>query len=308
MSKLDGRRAVVFGGDGFLGRHITRALARSGATVIAVGRRARQATYLLPMGDPGQIVLADASIRDEAAVAALVAGADTVINLVGILHEKGAQDFSALHETGAGRIARLAEVAGVRRLVHISAIGADPASPSRYGKSKALGEIAVRAAFPAAIILRPSIVFGPEDSFFNRFAEMAARFHMLPLIGGGESRFQPVYVGDVAAAVLAAPDGAGQIYELGGPGIYSFRELMEMVRETLNRTVHLIPIPWSLARIQARFAECLPAPPLTRDQLIQLRRDNLVAPGASGLADLGIAPVSVEAALPFTLARFRSTP
>jgi uncharacterized protein YbjT (DUF2867 family) len=307
MNMTDRRRAVIFGGDGFIGRSVTAALARTGTTIIVASRNARSARHLLPMGDPGQIVLADATIRDDRTVAALIAGADTVINLVGILYEKRAGDFTEIHQEGAGRIARHAAVAGVRRLVHISAIGADPTCPSLYARSKGLGEADVLAAFPAATVLRPSIVVGAEDSFFNRFAELARRFHMLPLIGGGASRFQPVHVDDIAAAVGAAlikEDSAGRIYELGGPGIYSFRELMVLLRETTRERILLLQIPWSLARIQARFAEFLPAPPLTRDQLLLLRRDNVVAPNALTFAHLGIAPTPLEAVLPLILQRF----
>jgi NADH dehydrogenase len=217
-----------------------------------------------------------------------------------------------VHGELPGRIAAAARAAGVERLVHVSAIGADPASPAHYARSKAAGEAALRAAFPAAVVLRPSIVFGPEDGFFNRFAQMAKIAPALPLVGGGRTRFQPVYVGDVAEAILAAldrPELAGRTFELGGPKVYSFAELLAYTLEVTGRRRLLLPLPFPLARLQARLLEFLPTPPLTRDQVSLLERDNVVAPGAAGLAELGIQATPVEVVVPTYLRAFaRSAP
>jgi NADH dehydrogenase len=238
-----------------------------------------------------------------------VAGADAVVNLVGILAETGRQRFEAIQHRGAASIAEAAAAAGVRQLVQLSAIGADADSPSHYARSKGLGEQAVLAACPGATILRPSIVFGPEDQFFNRFAEMACTLHMLPLIGGGATRYQPVYVGDVAEAVVAAldrPEAAGRTYELGGPEILSFRQLMQLLLQEIRRPkVPLIPLPFGLASLMALFAERAPGAPLTRDQVILLKRDNVVAGDAATLHDLGIQPTALSAVLPGYLGRYR---
>ncbi|HEX7967289.1 MAG TPA: complex I NDUFA9 subunit family protein [Stellaceae bacterium] len=302
------QRVTVVGGSGFIGRYIVKRLAAKGAVVAAVSRYAAAAGFLRPMGDVGQVVPIEASLGDEAALAASVAGADAVICSVGILYERGRQTFDAVHNLGAARLARLARAAGAKRFVHISAIGADIHSPSAYGRSKALGEAAVRGAFPGAVVLRPSIVFGPEDDFFNRFAALARYLPALPLIGGGRTRFQPVYVGDVADAVVAAlehHDAPGRIYQLGGPAIYSFKELMELMLREIRRRRVLVNLPFPLARLQAAFLEWLPKPPLTRDQVRLLERDNVVAPGATGLGDLGVTPTAVELVLPTYLDRFR---
>jgi len=304
------RRATVFGGTGFIGRYVVKRLAQRGVTLSVVGRHARRGNYLQTMGDVGQIVLMDGDVGDEAFVAASMDGADLVVNLVGILAEGGKQRFDTLQHQGAGRIARLAAAAGAEHFVQFSAIGADGASTSLYAKSKADGEQAVRAAFPTAIILRPSIVFGPEDQFFNRFARMTRLSPFLPLIGGGETKFQPVYVGDVANAVLAAldrPEAAGQTYELGGPRIYSFAELMRlMLREIDRPTFPLISIPFGLASFQAAILEHLPGKLLTRDQVMMLKRDNVVSPGARTIEDLGITPTAPEVVLQSYLERFRT--
>jgi NADH dehydrogenase len=301
-------RVTIVGGSGFIGRYVVKRLAARGVVVAVVGRHAAAAGFLRPMGDVGQIALVNAGLDDEARLAAAIEGADAVISLAGILYEKGRQTFDGVMHQGAGRLARLAKAAGARRFVHVSAIGADSVSPSAYGRAKAAGEAAVRAAFPEAVILRPSIVFGPEDDFFNRFADLARYLPALPLIGGGQTRFQPVYVGDVADAAMAAldrPEAAGRIYQLGGPEVYSFRELMELVlRETRRRRL-LVSVPLSLAMIQATFLEFLPVPPLTRDQVKLLQRDNIVLPGLPELRDLGINPTAVEAVLPSYLDRFR---
>ena len=304
------RRATVFGGTGFIGRYVVKRLAQRGVTLSVVGRHARRGNYLQPMGDVGQIVLLDGDIGDEAFVAASVEGADLVVNLVGILAQGSKQRFDAVQHQAAGRLARQAAAAGVERFVQFSAIGADAASKSLYAKSKADGETAVRAAFPRAVILRPSIVFGPEDQFFNRFARMTRLSPFLPLIGGGKTRFQPVYVGDVADAALAAfdrPEAVGQTYELGGPRVYSFAELMRlMLREIDRPTFPLVSIPFGLATLQAAILEHLPGKLLTRDQVLMLKRDNVVSPGAKTIEDLGLTPTAPEVILQSYLERFRT--
>ena len=302
------RRVTVIGGSGFLGRYIVKRLAAEGPVVRVAVRNPDAALFLKPFGPVGRIVPFGTDIRDDALVSAAVAGVDAVVNLPGILHESGRQTFQAIHVDGARRVARCAREAGVSRLVHVSAIGADPASPSAYARTKAAGEAAVLEEFPGATILRPSILIGPEDRFFNRFAAMARHSPVLPLIGGGRTRFQPVYVGDVADAVMAVlrdPATAGRTYELGGPVSYSFRQLMEIMLREIDRRRLLLPLPFGLAMLQAWFLEKLPNPMLTRDQVEMLKRDNCVAEGAAGFADLGIAPKNIEIVLPTYLARFR---
>jgi uncharacterized protein YbjT (DUF2867 family) len=301
-------RVTIVGGSGFIGRYVVKRLAHRGAIVTVVGRHAGDAGFLRPMGDVGQIALFEAGIADEARLAAVVAGSDAVICAAGILYERGRQRFDLVHHQGPALLARLAKAAGAKRFVHISAIGADPAAPAAYARSKAAGETAVRAAFPTATILRPSVVFGPEDDFFNRFAALARWLPALPLIGGGLTRFQPVYVGDIADAVMAAlerHDAEGAIYQLGGPKVYSFRELMELLLREINRHRVLLPLPYGLASLQAAFLEWLPKPPLTRDQVRLLQRDNVVAVGEPGLLELGVTPTAAELILPTYLDRFR---
>ncbi len=299
---------TVFGSSGFLGRHLVRRLTKQGWTVRAAVRRPSAATFLKPMGDVGQITPIRAPVQDRDAVAAAVEGARAVINLVGILYEKGDRNFAAIHAQGAQNVAAAAAQAGVERLVHVSAIGADSRAESDYARSKAAGEAAVKTAFPGASILRPSVVFGPEDDFFNRFAAMATLSPVLPLLGGGATKFQPVYVGDVAeaiAACLADPAAQGKTYELGGPRVYSFKELMVLMLDQIGRQRLLVPWPFALADLQAAFLEKLPVPPLTRDQVKLLRRDNVVSKGALTLADLNIAPAAPESILPLYLDRYR---
>jgi len=303
------RVATVFGGSGFIGRYIVKRLAKAGWVVRVAVRDPASAHFLKPLGNVGQIVPMPVRVQDESAVAWAVEGAEAVVNLVGILYEPGGeQTFEAVQQQGPGRVAHAAAAAGVRHLVHVSAIGADPNAESAYARTKALGEQAVREAFPAAVILRPSIVIGPEDDFFNRFAAMARLSPALPLIGGGTTRFQPVYVGDVADAAMAVLDrraARGAIYELGGPRIYTFKQLMELLLKTIRRRRLLLPVPFAVADIQARFAELLPKPPLTRDQLKLLRKDNVVARDARTFADLGLSPQAIEVILPMYLDRYR---
>ena len=303
---------TVFGGSGFVGRHVVQALAKRGYRVRVAVRRPDLAGFLQPLGAVGQIHAVQANIRNRASIDRAVAGSDVVVNLVGILYETGKQSFDAVQAFGPGAIAAAAKAAGAKRFVQVSSIGADPDSPSHYARSKAAGEAAVLKAFPEAVILRPSIVFGPEDDFFNRFASMARIAPALPLIGGGLTRFQPVFVGDVAEAVALGVDGKakpGTVYELGGPEIETFKELLERVLAETGRKRILAPLPFGVARIQAYFLQLLPKPPLTVDQLRQLARDNVVSEAAIAehrtIADLGIEPQAMAAILPTYLSRYR---
>ena len=301
-------RVTILGASGFIGRYVVRDLARDGAVIAACGRNAATAGFLRPMGDVGQIATFSADLGDERALAAVVEGADAVVNLVGILYESGKQRFDLAHHRGPQKLAALAKSAGVKRLVHVSALGADANSRSAYSRSKAEGEAAVRAAFPGATILRPSLVFGPEDTFFNRFGAMARFSPVLPLIGGGATKFQPVYVGDVAdavAAVLSRNDTAGKTYELAGPAVFTLRQLFELILHVIGRKRLLMSVPFGLASLEAFFLEWLPNPLLTRDQVRLLRQDSIAAPGMPGLAELGIAPTALELILPTYLDRFR---
>ncbi len=301
-------RVAILGGAGFIGRYLVKRLAERGDVLTVGGRRAASAKYLKLKGDVGQVGLVNIAIDDEALLPAFVANNDAVINLVGILHESGGQRFDRVHHVGPARLARLAREAGVARFVHISAIGADPRSTSAYARTKAAGEEAVRDAFPTATILRPSVVFGPEDQFFNRLAALAMISPVVPVIGGGETRFQPVYVGNVADAVVRVIDDsttAGRTYELGGPKVYSLRALTELLLAEIHRRRYLLDLPFGLASLQARLMSLLPNPPLTPDQVEMLKRDNIVSSGALTLATLGITPTPVEAILPTYLDRFR---
>lgn len=303
---------TVFGGSGFVGRHLVAALARRGWRVRVAVRRPELSGHLQPLGNVGQIMPVQANVRNAESVAMACAGADAVINLVGILYNAGPQRFDAVHAEGAANIAAAAKAAGAKRLVHISAIGADPDSPSEYGRTKAEGEARVRAAFPEAIVVRPSIIFGAEDGFFNRFASLARLLPALPLIGGGHTRFQLVYVGDVAegiARLLTADEAAGQTYEFGGPEVATFKELMQFMLKTIDRRRLLVPIPWSLATAKAVVLQMLPKPLLTMDQVEQLKVDNVVSQAAikdrRTLEGLGITPQAIEGIVPSYLVRFR---
>ena len=302
------RVITVFGGSGFIGRYLVQRLARRGWLIRVAVRHPDAALFLKPLGDVGQVTPIAASLRHQDSIRAAVAGADAVVNLVGILYQRGNQRFDAIHAEGARAVAAAAAAAGARRLVQMSALGADPASPADYARSKAAGEAAAATAFPGATIVRPSVVFGPEDGFFNRFAAMARFSPALPLIGGGSTRFQPVYVGDVAEAMarMLDDDGTrGRTYELGGPRVYSFKELLELTLSTVDRRRLLLPLPFWAASLQAAVLELLPTPPLTRDQVRLLRRDNVVTPGALGLAELGITPTAAELIIPTYLDIYR---
>ncbi|HYZ22846.1 MAG TPA: complex I NDUFA9 subunit family protein [Rhodopila sp.] len=299
--------ATVFGGSGFIGRYVVKRLAKRGFVVRVAVRDTEGALFLKPMGVPGQIVPLYASLQEESAIHRAVQNADLVVNLVGMLAETANATFQAVHVDGAERIARLSAATGVKRLAHISAIGADPNSPSRYAATKGKAEQAVLGAFPAAAILRPSIVFGVEDRFFNRFAEMARLLPFMPVISG-QTKMQPVYVCDVADAVIAAlmsPQAQGRTYELGGPRVWTFRELLAFVLKNTRRDRPLVNVPMNVARLQAQIMQYLPGKPLTPDQLLLLARDNIVSPGAAGLADLGITPTPVELVVPTYLSRFQ---
>ncbi len=303
-----GRRVTVFGGSGFIGRHVAARLARQGWIVRACVRDPVAAAFLKPMGNVGQVVPMRTSLADDdAALAAAVEGADAVVNLVGILAESGTQTFKNLQADGPARLARAAKAAGAASFVQVSALGADAGSKSEYARTKAAGEAGVRAAFPAATIIRPSIVIGAEDSFFNRFARMATWLPALPLIGGGETKFQPVHVGDVAEAVVRAignPAAQGKVFEAVGPRVYTFRELMEYLLVTIDRHRGLIPVPWPIAEIQGTLLGLLPVKLMTRDQVELLKTDN-VGTGAPGLEALGISPAAMEAVAPVYLAAYR---
>ncbi len=302
------KNITLFGGSGFIGRYVVRHLARQGHVLRIAVRYPERANFLKTLGDVGQITPIPASLLHEASVRQAVEGADAVINFVGILYERGKRNFQAIHVEGARRVAAAASEVGAEALVHVSAIGADAGAPARYAKSKAAGETAVLSAYPKATIMRPSIVIGPEDDFFNRFAAMTQVSPALPLIGGGTTRFQPVYVGDVATAIaktLLEPGHAGKLYELGGPQVYSFKELMQLLLSEIARKRMLIGLPSGLASFKARFLELLPVPPLTRDQVLLLKQDNVVGAEALGFEDLGMAPQAIEAILPTYLDKYR---
>jgi NADH dehydrogenase len=316
---------TVFGGSGFLGRHLVRALAKRQYRIRVAVRRPDLAGHLQPLGQVGQIHAVQANVRHPGSVEAAVRGADIAINLVGILFERGRQRFDAVQAFGAEQVA-LAAAAHGARMIHVSAIGADPHSTAAYARAKATGEQAVRAAVPEAMIFRPSIMFGPEDDFFNKFASLARILPALPLVGGGQTRFQPVFVGDVAEAIARAVESKaigersdavlrtampGTIYELGGPEVRTFKELMEYVLKTIERRRLLIPIPFALAKLQAVFLQLLPKPLLTPDQVEMLKTDNVVSAAAAAegrtLPGLGIEPTAMEVIVPSYLWRFRKS-
>ncbi len=301
------RVATVFGGSGFVGRYLVKRLAQRGYVVRVAVRYPESALFLKPMGAVGQVVPLYASVMNEGTVERAVEGAEVVVNLVGALTESRAASFQAIHTEGAERIARLSAAAGVRCLVQISAIGADPNSRSRYAATKGKAEQAVRAAFPSAVILRPSLVFGLEDKFFNRFADIARIAPFMPVIAG-ETRMQPVFVGDVADAAMAAIGSTelqGKVYELGGPRVWTFREILAYILKATRRDRRLVNIPMGMARVQAAILEHVPGKPLTQDQLLMLSSDNVVSDGALGLTDLGVVPTPVELVVPGYLSRYQ---
>jgi uncharacterized protein YbjT (DUF2867 family) len=299
--------ATVFGGSGFVGRYVVKRLAAAGYIVRVAVRDPEGAMFLRPMGRVGQIVPLYANLGQKGTLQRAVEGAELVVNLVGILAERKPGHFNQIHAEGAGHIAQLATEFGVSRMVHLSAIGADPSNPSAYGQSKAAGEAAVLAAYPGATILRPSLVFGMEDKFFNRFAVMAQVLPVMPVIHG-DTDMQPVYVGDVADAVMAAltrPEAPGQTYELGGPRVLSFLEILQYILTVTKRRRSLFNVPMGLAQLQGRLGELIPTKPFTRDQLLMLSQDNVVAPGAHNLASLGIGATPLELIVPEYLERYR---
>jgi uncharacterized protein YbjT (DUF2867 family) len=304
---------TIYGGSGFIGRHVVRALAKTGARMRIAVRRPELAGFLQPLGGVGQIIPVQANVRFPDSLLAPAKGADAVINLVGILAPSGKQTFKAVQDEGARHVAEAARAAGANVLVHGSAIGADPDSPSVYARTKAAGEAAVKEVFPDAVITRPSVVFGPGDGFFNRFAALARLSPALPLIGGGKTKFQPVFAGDVAKAVMASLTGkaqTGAVYELGGPEILTMKEVMERVLAYTMRKRWLVPLPFPLAKLQGAILQLLPNPPLTLDQVRLLERDNVVSEAAKRdnrtLEGLGITePVAAEAVVPDYLEQYR---
>ncbi|MBD8878443.1 complex I NDUFA9 subunit family protein [Roseibium polysiphoniae] len=309
---LNGKLVTVFGASGFLGRHIVQALARRGYRVRAAVRRPDLAEHLQPLGAPGQIMPVQANLRYRWSVDRAVQGADAVVNAVGILFPSGKQSFDAVQSFGPRAIAEAARAAGLSGITHISAVGADENSASDYARSKAEGEQGALETLPGSVILRPSIVFGPEDDFFNKFASMSRIAPALPLIGGGETKFQPVYVCDVAEAVAKSVDGeltAGATYELGGPEVVSFKECLELMLHVTRRKRTLLPIPFDVASALGRVMQILPKPLLTADQVELLRSDNIVSEAAAKeertLEGIGIKPATLAAILPTYLDRFR---
>ena len=309
MSKL----VTIYGGSGFVGRYIARRMAKQGWRVRVAVRRPNEAMFVKPYGTVGQVEPVQCNIRDDASVAAVMQGADAVVNCVGILAQDGKNKFDAVQAEGAERVARIAAAQGVGHMVHISAIGADAKAASDYARTKALGEAGVLKHMPGAMILRPSIVFGPEDQFFNRFASLARLGPILPVIGAN-TRFQPVFVDDVAeAAAMGVTDNISGTFELGGPDILSFRELMAQMLDVIQRRKLIVNIPFFVARIMALGFDVLQAvtlglvknPAATRDQVKNLAQDNVVSEDAKSLADLGITPTAMDAVLPDYLWRFR---
>jgi NADH dehydrogenase len=309
---LNGKLVTVFGGSGFLGRHIVQALARRGYRVRAAVRRPDLATHLQPLGAVGQIMPVQANLRYRWSVDRAVIGADAVVNAVGILAPTGKQSFDAVQGFGPRAIAEAARAAGLDRITHVSAIGADAQSTSAYARSKAVGEAGVLETLPDSVILRPSIVFGPEDEFFNKFADMARFSPVLPLLGGGETKFQPVYVCDIAEAVARSVDGqlaGGTTYELGGPEVKSFRACLEDVLDVTRRNRVLLPLPFPVSSAMGKVFQLFPYAPFTADQVELLKTDNVVSDAAKAegrtLEGIGIEPATVAAVLPTYLERYR---
>ncbi len=312
MKQANRQLITIIGGSGFVGRHLVQKLASQGYRIRIGVRRPDLAGHLQPMGSVGQIMPVQANVRFPASLDSACQNADVVINLTGVLTGKGTQSFEAVHEFGAEAIAKAAARAGAKKFIHMSAIGADENADSTYGSSKAAGEKLVKSAFPSATIIRPSIIFGQEDGFFNKFAEMARFSMVLPLIGGGETKFQPVFVGDVADAISTIVNNekfAGTTFELGGPQVFSFKELLQFILETVERKRLLLPIPWFVAKIMGSVLGFLPYSLLTRDQVVMLETDNVVSDQAQKegrtLEGLGIKPETIAAQVPSYLYRYK---
>ena len=303
---------TLIGGSGFIGRHIVRALAKRGYRIRVACRRPDLAGHVQPLGTPGQIMPVQANVRFPASLAAASDGAYAVVNLTGVLASRGAQSFDGIHVFGAEASAKAAKAAKAQVFIQMSALGADAESTSEYARTKAAGEAKARAAFPGAIVLRPSIVFGPEDNFFNQFAGLSRLAPALPLIGGGQTKFTPLFVGDLAEAIARLIDkgeASGQTYELGGPEVFSFKQLMEFTLETIGRKRLLVPVPWPIAKVMGTVMGLLPFAPLTADQVELLKTDNVVSEAAAregrDLAGLGITGHSIQGIVPSYLYRYR---
>ncbi len=307
---LKTKTITVFGGTGFLGRHIIWQLAKTGATIRVATRVPQRAYFLRPAGSVGQVVPIGCDIHNDQSVAVALSGADMAVNLIGVLFESGRNTFKRVHVEAAERIARSCKFANVQLLVHLSALGASADSTSAYSRTKAAGEDAVIHAFSHSVILRPSVVFGPEDNFFNRFATMARKSPLLPLIGGGKTKFQPVYVGDIAKAVLhiaSAPDTAqydGMIYEMAGPQVYTFRQMLDVMKKYTHQEFSYASLPMPIAKVMGAAAGILPSPALTLDQVRSLQYDCIAGPSNAGLTSLGVAPTSLDSILPTYLSQY----
>jgi uncharacterized protein YbjT (DUF2867 family) len=303
---------TLIGGSGFIGRHIVRALAKRGYRIRVACRRPDLAGHVQPLGTPGQVMPVQANVRFPASLAAACDGAYAVVNLTGVLASRGAQSFEGIHVFGADASARAAKAAKAQVFIQMSALGADAESASEYGRTKAAGEARAKAAFPGAIVLRPSIVFGPEDNFFNQFAGLSRLAPALPLIGGGQTKFTPLFVGDLAEAIARLIDkgeASGLTYELGGPEVFSFKQLMEFTLETIGRKRLLVPVPWPIAKVMGTVMGLMPFAPLTADQVELLKTDNVVSEAAAregrNLAGLGITGQSIQGIVPSYLYRYR---
>lgn len=306
---MDDRIITVVGGSGFLGRYVVKHLAQSGFRVRVLCRHPSKAFFLKPMGDVGQIAIDYADVGKPESLKGKLMGSYAVVNLVGILAESGRQKFSRIQAQGAEKLAQEAKIAGVTHFVQISALGVDKATGSKYAKSKLAGEDAVRAIYPNAVILRPSLIFGAEDNFFNQFAGLSRFLPFLPAIGGNKPHFQPVYVDDVAKAVVSAitqPNAQGKIYELGGPEVFSFMQLLRLVGVYSGFSRKLIPVPFALASFGAFFVQNIPGAPITADQVALLKYDNVLSGQMPGFAELGINPTPLEAIVPNYLAHYRN--
>ncbi|HRA95287.1 MAG TPA: complex I NDUFA9 subunit family protein [Aestuariivirga sp.] len=312
MAENSEKIVTLIGGSGFIGRHIVRALAKRGYRIRVACRRPDLAGHVQPLGTPGQIMPVQANVRFPASLAAVCDGAYAVVNLTGVLATSGSQSFDAIHVFGAEASAKAAKAAKAQVFIQMSALGADADSGSEYGRTKAAGEAKARAAFPGAIILRPSIVFGPEDNFFNQFAGLSRLAPALPLIGGGQTKFTPLFVGDLAEAIARLIDkgeASGLTYELGGPEVFSFKQLMEFTLETIGRKRLLVPVPWPIAKVMGTVMGLLPFAPLTADQVELLKTDNVVSEAAAregrDLTGLGITGRSIQGIVPSYLYRYR---